>query len=220
MSKGIQENNTFALYVSKKSESTTSRFWLGGYNPEYVDQNTGVTFHPVIQKDYWTLKLDKVLINDEDSLLCQSDSFDETKSCSIIIDSGTSSMALPQSMYDPFDSLQKVYGNSESVESWPEIKFVISGKTYIMPPQAYTLVNGYEADMVNVKPGDIVQSGFSPIDFGNDRNIWIAGDSFLRQYLSIFDRDNDMIGFAIPDHERIAILQSEEVSSQLSTNIE
>lgn len=221
MDQGLLENNIFALYISKKEESTTSRFWQGGYNPEYINQDEGVIYHDVVNKTYWTLKLDKVQINGIDSELCNTNPEDTSKSCMIIMDSGTSSLAAPSSMYHPLDSLLKVHGNSSSIESWPEITLVMSGYDYKMPPESYTYRNGYAVDETTTKPGDIIESAWQGFDSGYPgENIWIAGDSFLRQYITIYDRDNDTVGIAKPDHERIQRVQAEEAPSHLRSNIE
>ncbi len=47
-------------------------------------------FHKVVRKSWWTLNLEKVFINNQDTGLCGSKT-----SCEIIMDTGASLMATP-----------------------------------------------------------------------------------------------------------------------------
>ena len=64
------KHNVFALYISR-NEKYASRFWLGGVNKDYMFDHRVLYYHKVIKKSWWTLKLDKVLINGKDTGLCR-----------------------------------------------------------------------------------------------------------------------------------------------------
>jgi len=168
-----------------------------------------VTWHRVIRKKWWTLKLDKVLINGQDSKLCddgQSESY--RKNCAIIMDSGTSSMAAPAQTHNKFMNLLNRIGKSNSIKSWPKLTFVIDGKNYDMPNYAYLSTNTQLTYQKSCKKSDFVEPEFVPFDSGDDEYaIWIAGDAFLSEYISIYDRDNDMVGLGKPWLKNIEKIQ-------------
>jgi len=62
--------------------------FLGGYDTNFFKGK--LNFHKVVRKSWWTLSLDKVLINGKDSKLCN----DKVK-CEVIMDTGASLMATP-----------------------------------------------------------------------------------------------------------------------------
>ena len=210
--KGL-ERNIFALYISRVGFAS-SRFWLGGVNLQYLHNADmhNVTWHRVIRKKWWTLKLDKVLINGQDSKLCddgQSESY--RKNCAIIMDSGTSSMAAPAQTHNKFMNLLNKIGKSNSIKSWPKLTFVIDGKNYDMPNYAYLSTNTQLTYQKSCKKSDFVEPEFVPFDSGDDEYaIWIAGDAFLSEYISIYDRDNDMVGLGKPWLKNIEKIQKNE----------
>lgn len=136
------QNNIFALFVARNSRHE-SKFWLGGINLQYIknaDQNQ-ITWHKVIERTWWTLKLDKVLIDGVDSGLCKEGATVLPYNCGIIMDSGTSSMAAPIQTFDKFHSLLTVKGKYNEVKSWPDLTFVIDGRNYVLPGYAYLYVD-------------------------------------------------------------------------------
>lgn len=208
------ERNIFALYISRKGYKS-SRFWLGGVNLQYIkdaDQNK-INWHPVIKKKWWTLKLDQVLVDGKDSGLCSAVATkNPAHNCAIIMDSGTSSMAAPSQTYQDFMKLLYKNGLNNSISSWPDLTFVIDGIKYELPNYSYLLVNNnitYQKKCSS--KSDIVQPGFGSFASGDFINaIWIAGDSFQSEYITIFDRDNDMVGLTKPWLKNIERIQSEE----------
>jgi len=95
--------NIFSLFVSRNNRNS-SRFWLGGVNLQYIKEGKkeNINWHKVIRKTWWTLRLDKVLINGKDSGLCKLGSNETRHRCAVIMDSGTSAMAAPSQTFKEF----------------------------------------------------------------------------------------------------------------------
>jgi hypothetical protein len=68
---GKLKKNVFSLFISRKGHKS-SRFWLGGVNLQYIKNADPkqITWHNVVKKTWWTLKLDKVYIGKKDTGLC------------------------------------------------------------------------------------------------------------------------------------------------------
>jgi hypothetical protein len=68
---GKLRKNVFSLFISRKGHKS-SRFWLGGVNLQYIKNADPkqITWHNVVKKTWWTLKLDKVYIGKKDTGLC------------------------------------------------------------------------------------------------------------------------------------------------------
>ncbi|OXV11219.1 hypothetical protein Egran_01020 [Elaphomyces granulatus] len=119
------------------------------------------------------------------------------KSCNFtdktaIIDTGTSFILLPP---DDASALHRLIpGSSPSGEdfivpcsSTARVQFTFSGITYSIPPRDYvgTSINSSPNCLSNIV-------GHQP--FGPD--VWLLGDVFLKNVYSVFDFDNNRVGFA------------------------
>ncbi|KAF9360301.1 hypothetical protein BGX26_009880 [Mortierella sp. AD094] len=77
-----------------------------------------------------------------------------------------------------------IYSLPCSHKNMPTLRFHIAGETFEVPPSLYTLQE--------IAPGRCM-SGFAGEEV--DGTAWILGDVFLRSVYSIFDFDNDRVGF-------------------------
>jgi hypothetical protein len=180
-----------AVKEVQHQENDKSLLILGGWDDSLFSGE--LNFHPVIRKSWWTLQLDKVLLNDEDTGLCDN----ENKKCQIIMDSGASLMATPPQVFNEFMSKVEDTRHCEDLSQYPRISFIINKKEYYIDPFEYILSNKEDIDYLkkNEKPDCVV--GFSVFDLGPTEMVWIAGDIFLSKYYSVYDRDKDRVGLAL-----------------------
>lgn len=70
------------------------------------------------------------------------------------------------------------------------LSFVIGGINYDLSYEDYIIKI--------VQEEELCYGAFMSLDIENEHGpAWILGDTFLTKYLSVFDRDNSKIGFAL-----------------------
>jgi cathepsin D len=188
--------DVFSLYMSRDENFHKSQLFLGGWDETLM--LGPIHYHPVVKKTWWTVSLDKVLLNGIDSGLCNP-----TIDCTIIMDTGSSLMATPPWALNPLLSQINRFSDCKNVQRFPVITFVINGVGYTLEPFEYVLTDmsliDYRKDVNRYKQLNDLDCtfGFSIFDVGKGNNVWIAGDLFLTKYYTIYDRDNDRIGLAL-----------------------
>ncbi|KAG8125689.1 putative Cathepsin D protein [Naja naja] len=118
--------------------------------------------------------------------------------CEAIVDTGTSLITGPTK---EIKELQKAIGAKpiikgqymlpcDKLSTLPTVSLVLGGHSYDLAPDQYAL-------KVTIQGETLCLSGFSGLDVPPPGGpLWILGDVFIRPYYSIFDRDNDSVGFA------------------------
>ena len=172
-----------------ESDQPSSYLFLGGWDNTLFSGD--LQFHPVIRKSWWTLNLEKVLLDGEDTGLCNK----HTK-CEIIMDSGASLMATPPQLFAEF--MESVGGDRfcGDLSKYPTISFVLDDLEYSIDPFEYILSNHEDIDYSHDNEKADCMVGFSVFDLGPDEFVWIAGDIFLSKYFSVYDREFNQVGLA------------------------
>ncbi|MGH0172154.1 UNVERIFIED_CONTAM: hypothetical protein FKN15_000625 [Acipenser sinensis] len=78
-----------------------------------------------------------------------------------------------------------------NLANMPTITFNINGVNFPLPPSAYTIVNNQNGQQYCTSG---IMGTYLPSQ--NGQPLWILGDVFLRQYYSVYDRENNSVGFA------------------------
>ncbi|KAL4648086.1 pepsin A-like [Arapaima gigas] len=178
MSQGLVSQDLFSVYLSSNSQSG-SMLTLGGIDSSYY---TGqIAWIPLSSESYWQITMESVTINGN-VVACNG-------GCQAIVDTGTSLIVGPTADINNMNqwvSATQYNGdamvNCNSIQSMPEITFNINGYSFTLPASAYVRQSAYYG----------CRTGFS----GSNSNLWILGDVFIREYYSIFDRSNNMVGLA------------------------
>ncbi|XP_028652959.1 pepsin A-like [Erpetoichthys calabaricus] len=178
MNKGLITQDLFSFYLSRNSE-TGSIVTFGGIDPAYYTGN--IQWIPVTSEDYWQITVQTIKINGK-VVACES-------GCAAIVDTGTSALVGDPSSINNIMSLVGIHMdqngqysvNCNNIGSMPDVTFVINGAEFPLPASAYITQTSFDCT-----------SGFDPT--GDDG--WILGDVFIREWYTIFDRANNMVGLA------------------------
>ncbi|KAG0086811.1 Vacuolar protease A [Podila epicladia] len=172
-------NSVFGFYMGKGKGELS----LGGYDGSKIAGNE-VLWANVVKKGYWEIKMQKVKSGNADLLKTPVHA---------IVDTGTTQIIMPVDLARHLHSKvlpgakhihDGIYSLPCNGEEMPTLRFQIESKYFEVPPNLYTLQE--------VAPGRCM-SGFAGEEV--DGTAWILGDVFLRGVYSIFDFDNDRVGF-------------------------
>ncbi|NXU14425.1 CATE protein, partial [Pardalotus punctatus] len=188
MAQNLVELPIFSVYMSPNPESPQGgELLFGGFD---TSRFTGtLNWVPVTQQGYWQIQLDSIQLGGMATFCANG--------CQAIVDTGTSLIVGPTRDIKELQNLigavsvDGVYAvECSNLAAMPELTFTINGLPYTLSAQAYTLME-YDDGMA------FCTSGFQ----GNDillptGPLWILGDVFIRQFYSVFDRGNNMVGLA------------------------
>lgn len=108
-----------------------------------------------------------------------------------IVDTGTSLMVASKATLGGITGITIKQDCSTDVSSLPPITFTIDGKDYELTGSDYVV----QASALGQKA---CLNGFSAMDLpGELSNAVIMGDVFLRKFVTIFDAENNQVGFAL-----------------------
>ncbi|KAJ5861647.1 Peptidase A1 [Penicillium soppii] len=174
----------FAFYLgdaNKDGDSSEATF--GGIDKSHY---TGELIKiPLRRKAYWEVDLDSIALGDNVA---------ELENTGVILDTGTSLIALPSTMAE---LLNKEIGATKSWngqytvdcatrDSLPDLTFTLAGHPFTIGPYDYVL---------EVQGSCI--SSFMGMDFPEPVGpLAILGDSFLRRWYSVYDVGNNAVGLA------------------------
>ncbi|NWV78398.1 CATE protein, partial [Dasyornis broadbenti] len=188
MAQNLVELPIFSVYMSPDPESPQGgELLFGGFD---TSRFTGtLNWVPVTQLGYWQIQLDSIQLGGIATFCANG--------CQAIVDTGTSLIAGPTK---DIKKLQNLIGavsvdgeyavECSSLDEMPELTFTINGLPYTLSAQAYTLTEYVDGVTFCI-------SGFQGNDIPPPTGpLWILGDVFIRQFYSVFDRGNNMVGLA------------------------
>ncbi|XP_020024347.1 cathepsin D isoform X1 [Castor canadensis] len=189
MEQKLVEKNVFSFYLNRDpSGQPGGELMLGGIDPKYCKGS--FSYLNVTRMAYWQVHMDQLNVGTE-LTLCKG-------GCEAIVDTGTSLLVGP---VEEVKELQKAIGAvpliqgeylipCEKVSSLPSVTLRLGGKDYTLSPNDYTL-------KVSQAGKTICLSGFMGMDIPPPSGpLWILGDVFIGSYYTVFDRENNRVGFA------------------------
>ena len=201
--------------------SEQSEITFGFYDPaRYVPET--LNWHPVNNKVFWSLNLDDVRLGSESLGLCGPNGLKQN--CSITPDSGTSQMTFPDWAFDEFRRVKhpKMNRPFNCVDEFEheDLIFVIDKVEYVVPSHHWVKII-LEIDAPENEE-QICESKVKPLSIPNNdnENLFILGNTFMQLYYSIFDRDEDKVGFAEALHHDNEVVIEYDSLGELAAMVE
>jgi len=182
----LLKKNIMSFYYSV-NESTEGEITLG-----YVDPNrfTGkLSYYNVIDKFYWTIKLDDIKLGNKSLGVCGKDG------CRAIVDTGTSLITGPTRDLMKLLKAITVENDCRNYETAVPLIFVFNGDEYKLDIPDYIMkkeAGGRKFCRAMMMPLDV------PFPHGP---AWILGDVFMQKFYTVFNRDRNAVGFALANHD-------------------
>lgn len=188
---GKIQHNVFAFYLST-GEKASSTLTLGGTDSSFYTGD--FSYIPVAKAakilPYWLISAKGVAVAGESAVSCNV-----LTGCYMVVDTGTSLIAGPPSTVDKLiNKIGKVEDDCSNVDKLPVITFSFStgwtgSKDFELGPDFYVL------RVKDDQGKEHCQLGIQGMDAGVP--IWILGDTFLRKYYTVWDADQQRVGFAM-----------------------
>uniref|UniRef100_A0A6Q2Z9Q2 pepsin A n=1 Tax=Esox lucius TaxID=8010 RepID=A0A6Q2Z9Q2_ESOLU len=179
MNQHLVDQDIFSVYLSKNS-AAGSVVTFGGIDPNHYQGS--IAWIPLSSELYWQITVDSVTVNGQ-IVACSG-------GCQAIVDTGTSNIVGPQGDIDRIAGAVGSYSangdnvvNCNSVNSMPSIVFNINGQAFTLSGSTYVRQSPYYGCRTGLQR--------------SNSNLWILGDVFIRQYYSIFNRAQNMVGLAL-----------------------
>jgi len=178
VSNGNMGGGQFSFYLTDGGESEVT---FGGYKQEYMASD--VVWAPVKVESWWQVGMDDIHFNNKAQNLCGD-------GCEVAVDTGTSMLAGPSDLVDKLSSMLNVKSDCSNFGELPKLGFQLGDK------------------VLNLRPDDYVDKSASSCDFSlmaldvppPKGPVFIFGDPFLRRFVTIFDRQQSRVGFAVAKH--------------------
>jgi len=182
---GKIQNNVFAFYLASGGK-TGSTLSLGGPDPKFYTGD--FTYIPVAAAakllPYWLVSAKDIKVGSAGSVGCNF-----LTGCELVVDTGTSVIAGPPAAIKKLtDKIGDVKEDCSNLKELPTITFSIHGKDFDLEPDFYVL-------QIPTDKGLQCELGIQGINAGVP--IYILGDPFLRKYYTVWDADQQRVGFAL-----------------------
>jgi len=177
MDQGLVDSNVFAFSLGDNQDGELT---FGGYDEEKFDGE--LAWANLSEATYWRIALGGVKMGSFSSAPTDG-----------IVDSGTSLITGPtkdiNAIAESIGAKKGITGqftlDCDKVKDIPDLTFTIDGKEYTIP-----------GSKVVIQASGMCLFAMMGMDFPPPGPAWILGDVFMREYYTVFDYENERVGFA------------------------
>jgi len=191
---GKIEKRQFSFFLGNDNSGELgvyeAEFTVGGYNKKYIHGN--FSYFNVIHGNYWGIQTNGINVDGVNLRFSE-------KGIMAVIDSGTSLITLPKEVFSSIIPVIKEKTGCEEIrrfmclcsdgpcnfdpEDFPTITFEFNGFKAVLPGKSY---------VINIEGYNVLEI----IGLDMTEKFIILGDPFMRQYVTIFDEEEEKIGLA------------------------
>lgn len=193
---GLIPKPLFSFYLLKNpsEDHTSGAVLLGGICKECYEGD--INYVPLMRTSGWEFKVDDIYMIDNS----EGDSRKVSacrNGCNVTLDTGSDMIAGPSKSIEQLNNLlhayPEVYGlyrlQNCDFEPLPDLVFTINGHDYPIKSKDF---------IVNVEMPDKEEVCYSGLKALDDSSLpsWLLGNLFIRNYYTVFDVENQRVGFA------------------------
>jgi len=175
--KGALPGGQFSFYLTDDGDSELT---FGGYKQENLASD--VVWSKVVRESWWQVAMDDITFDNKPQNLCGGDG-----GCQVAVDTGTSMLAGPTDLVNKLTDMVDVKEDCSNFNALPKLGFQLGNK------------------VLNLRPDDYIDRDASScslslmaLDVPPPKGpVFIFGDPFLRRFVTVFDRAQSRVGFAV-----------------------
>mmetsp|Transcript_22131 Transcript_22131/g.39756 ORF Transcript_22131/g.39756 Transcript_22131/m.39756 type:complete len:855 (-) Transcript_22131:181-2745(-) len=206
--RGSGFSKMFGIFLANHDDET-SQITMGGYAEQHLEDE--VTWNPVIDADlgHWLLQIKSISVDGEKLSFCE-------QGCKAVVDSGTSLLAVPTAVFPELYELLRQDASLEGdcISQSPHLEIELEGTTVVLDGEDFARQeqktsaaspswgnkfakpeDETRADIV-CKPMLMVMDLPEPIG----PKLFILGEPVLKKFYTIYDAENQRIGFGRAHH--------------------
>jgi len=178
---GVLEHGLFSVFFGNEGEQSEITF--GSFKADQM--STEVFWAPVTVPGYWQVAMHDITLGNKELGLCG------TTKCQVAVDTGTSLLAGPSDIVSTLVEKLQVSDDCSNIDSLPDLGFIVG--THILNLKAEDYVAQHSSGC---------SLGLMSLDIPPPKGpLFIFGDPFLRKYLTVYDRSQMRVGFALAKHK-------------------
>ncbi len=189
---GQISNRIFSFYLGGKTDSYLPQFTLDGYDERLIENGSNISYCSVIDYYYWGVSISSIYLQGDKANYTIFTGTNHTIG-EAILDSGTSLIVVDVATFVNLYNYINYYVNctwiqgyiaclNSDLSAYPNIVINLCGNEYSLTAADYVM-QYFDYFLILIESSDM--------------DYIILGDTFMRKIYTVFDMENNQIGFAL-----------------------